>query len=201
MYPSMLQALKGERPTSGGETIAEGIAVKTPGALTQVIVRRHVSDILLADEPALEQAVLLLSEEAKLVVEGAGAAPLAAVLSNRGKFAGRKVGLIVGGGNIDSRLYGSVLMRGLVREGRVVSLRVDITDRPGTLAQVARLIGECGGNIIEIQHQRLFRDVPAKRAEIDAVVETRNAQHVREIVERLCAAGFKTRVLGNTAMD
>lgn len=200
MYPSMLQALKGETPSSSGETIAEGIAVKTPGVLTLKIVKQHVSGILLADEPALEQGVMLLAEEAKLVAEGAGAAPLAAVLGNRERFAGRKVALIVGGGNIDSRLFGSVLMRGLVREGRVVSLRVDITDRPGTLAQVAKLIGECGGNIIEIQHQRLFRDVPAKRAEIDAVVETRNAQHVREIVERLNAAGFKARVLGNTAL-
>jgi threonine dehydratase len=200
MYPSMLQALNGEPPTSGGETIAEGIAVKTPGKLTLEIVKRHVAGILLADEPALEQAVLLLAEEAKLVVEGAGAAPLAAVLGNRDRFKGRKVALIVGGGNIDSRLFGSVLMRGLVREGRVVSLRVDITDRPGTLAQVAKLIGDCGGNIIEIHHQRLFRDVPAKRAELDAVVETRNAQHVREIVDRLTAAGYKARVLGNTAI-
>ncbi len=200
MYPSMLQALNGEPPTSGGETIAEGIAVKTPGKLTLEIVKRHVAGILLADEPALEQAVSLLAEEAKLVVEGAGAAPLAAVLGSRDRFTGRKVALIVGGGNIDSRLFGSVLMRGLVREGRVVSLRVDITDRPGTLAQVAKLIGDCGGNIIEIHHQRLFRDVPAKRAELDAVVETRNAQHVREIVDRLTAAGYKARVLGNTAI-
>ena len=200
MYPSMAQALRGEQPTSGGETIAEGIAVKSPGKLTRVVVKALVSEILLVDEPALEQGVLMMTEETKLVVEGAGAAPLAAVLANRARFAGRKVGLLIGGGNIDSRLYGSVLMRGLVREGRVVSLRVDITDRPGTLAQVAKLIGDCGGNIIEIQHQRLFRDVPAKRAELDAVVETRNAQHVREIVERLNSAGFKARVLGNTAL-
>jgi len=199
LYPAMVQALRGEQPTSGGETIAEGIAVKSPGKLTTEIVRRLVDDILLVDEPALEQAVMLLVEEAKLVVEGAGAAGLAAVLANRTRFAGRKVALVICGGNIDSRLLGSILMRGLVREGRVASLRIDITDRPGTLALVAGLIGAAGGNIIEITHQRLFRDVPAKRAEIDAVVETRNAQHVREIVEKLCAAGFKTRVLGNTA--
>jgi threonine dehydratase len=200
MYPSMLQALRGETPTSGGETIAEGIAVKTPGKLTRKIVKELVAEILLADEPALEQAVLLLAEEAKQVAEGAGGAPLAAVLGNRERFKGRKVALIVGGGNIDSRLFASVLMRGLVREGRVVSLRVDITDRPGTLAQVAKLIGDCGGNIIEIHHQRMFRDVPAKRAELDAVVETRNATHVREIVDRLVGAGYKARVLGNTAL-
>ena len=147
MYPSMAQALRGEQPTSGGETIAEGIAVKSPGKLTRVVVKALVSEILLVDEPALEQGVLMMTEETKLVVEGAGAAPLAAVLANRARFTGRKVGLLIGGGNIDSRLYGSVLMRGLVREGRVVSLRVDITDRPGTLAQVAKLIGDCGGNI------------------------------------------------------
>lgn len=199
LYPAMLQALRGDEPVCGGETIAEGIAVKSPGALTRAIVKELVADILLADEPALEHAVMKLAEEAKLVVEGAGAAPLAAVLANRDRFAGRKVGLIVAGGNIDSRLFGSVLMRGLVREGRIVSLRIDITDRPGTLAQVAGLIGACGGNIIEIHHQRLFRDVPAKRADIDAVVETRNAEHVRAIVDRLTAAGFKTRVLGTTA--
>ncbi|MCC7046910.1 MAG: threonine ammonia-lyase [Alphaproteobacteria bacterium] len=199
LYPAMLQALRGNRPTSGGETIAEGIAVKSPGVLTRAIIKDLVAEIMLVDEPALEQAVMKLAEDAKLVVEGAGAAPLAAVLANRDRFAGRKVGLIVAGGNIDSRLLGSVLLRGLVREGRVVSLRVDITDRPGTLAQVAGLIGACGGNIMEIHHQRLFRDVPAKRAEIDAVVETRNAEHVRELVDRLTAAGFKTRVLGTTA--
>ena len=199
LYPSMTQALRGEAPTSGGETIAEGIAVKSPGKLTMAIIRELVSDILLADEPALEQSVMLMAEDAKQVVEGAGAAPLAAVLANRARFAGRNVALLIGGGNIDSRLFGSVLMRGLVREGRVASLRVDITDRPGTLAQVAGLIGASGGNIIEIFHQRLFRDVPVKRAEIDAVVETRNAEHVRAIVARLCEAGFRTRVLVNTA--
>jgi threonine dehydratase len=199
LYPAMVEALRGNQPTSGGETIAEGIAVKSPGMLTRAIVKELVADILLVDEPALEQAVMKLAEDAKLVVEGAGAAPLAAVLANGARFAGRKVALIVAGGNIDSRLFGSVLMRGLVREGRVVSLRIDITDRPGTLAQVAGLIGACGGNIMEIHHQRLFRDVPAKRADIDAVVETRNAEHVREITARLTAAGFKTRVLGTTA--
>lgn len=199
LYPTMVQALRGETPTSGGETIAEGIAVKSPGVLTRAIVRQHVAEILLVDEPDLEFAVMKLAEDARQVVEGAGAAPLAAVLGHRERFAGRKVALVVAGGNIDSRLLGSVLMRGLVREGRIASLRVDITDRPGALAQVAGLIGASGGNIIEIHHQRLFRDVPAKRADIDAVIETRNAEHVREIVERLTQAGFRTRVLGTTA--
>jgi threonine dehydratase len=201
LYPTMVQALAGKIPTSGGETLAEGIAVKSPGALPLQVIKALVDDILLVDEPAIEHAVMKLAEDARQVVEGAGAAPLAAVLNNRARFAGRKVALIVAGGNIDSRLFASVLMRGLVREGRIASLRVDITDRPGALAKVAGLIGASGGNIIEIHHQRLFRDVPAKRADIDAVIETRNAAHVREIVDRLTQAGFKTRVLGTTAAE
>jgi len=201
LYPTMVQALAGKQPTSGGETLAEGIAVKSPGALPLQVIKALVDDILLVDEPAIEHAVMKLAEDARQVVEGAGAAPLAAVLNNRARFAGRKVALIVAGGNIDSRLFASVLMRGLVREGRIASLRVDITDRPGALAKVAGLIGASGGNIIEIHHQRLFRDVPAKRADIDAVIETRNAAHVREIVDRLTQAGFKTRVLGTTAAE
>ncbi len=201
LYPTMVQALAGKQPTSGGETLAEGIAVKSPGALPLQVIKALVDDILLVDEPALEHAVMKLAEDARQVVEGAGAAPLAAVMNNRARFAGRKVALVVAGGNIDSRLLSSVLMRGLVREGRIASLRVDITDRPGALAKVAGLIGASGGNIIEIHHQRLFRDVPAKRADIDAVIETRNSAHVREIVDRLTQAGFKTRVLGTTAAE
>lgn len=201
LYPTMVQALAGKQPTSGGETLAEGIAVKSPGALPLQVIKALVDDILLVDEPALEHAVMKLAEDARQVVEGAGAAPLAAVMNNRAHFAGRKVALVVAGGNIDSRLLSSVLMRGLVREGRIASLRVDITDRPGALAKVAGLIGASGGNIIEIHHQRLFRDVPAKRADIDAVIETRNSAHVREIVDRLTQAGFKTRVLGTTAAE
>jgi threonine dehydratase len=199
LYPSMYQAIRGLPPTSGGQTIAEGIAVKKPGELTKPIVAELVADILLVGESAIERAVQLLLEIEKTVAEGAGAAPLAAVLAHRERFAGKRVGLVVTGGNIDSRLLASVLLRGLIRDGRIVRLRVETRDVPGALGQVARLIGEKGGNIVEIYHQRLFYDVPVKLAEIDVVLETRDARHVEDIIAVLRAAGFPTRLLGNTA--
>lgn len=201
LYPSMRRALRGEGPGEGGPTIAEGIAVKDPGTLTRPIVEKLVEDILLIDEAGLERGVQLLLEIEKTVAEGAGAAPLAAVLAHPGLFTGRKVGLIVSGGNIDSRLLASVLMRGMARDGRIARIRVEITDAPGTLAKVAGCIAEAGGNIVEIYHQRLFADVPVKRADLDAVIETRDAAHLGEIIERLQANGLVVRQLGNTAAD
>ncbi len=201
LYPSMRQAIHGEGPGSGGPTIAEGIAVKDPGALTRPVVEKLVEDILIIDEAGLERGVQLLLEIEKTVAEGAGAAPLAAVLANPSLFAGRKVGLIVSGGNIDSRLLASVLMRGMARDGRIARIRVEITDAPGTLAKVAGCIAEAGGNIVEIYHQRLFADVPVKRADLDAVIETRDRVHLGDIVRRLEASGFSVRQLGNTAAD
>ncbi len=132
--------------------------------------------------------------------EGAGAASLAAVMENKDRFEGRKTGLIVSGGNIDSRLMSSILMRGLVREGRMVRLRVEITDFPGVLSKVSGLIGDSGGNIVEVYHQRLFYDVPVKQAEVDVVVETVDASHVSEIMEKLETAGFPVRLLGGTSL-
>ena len=199
LYPSMSQALKGQESTGKGQTIADGIAVKTPGELTKPVIAELVDDILLADEAALEQATQIYLEVQRLVVEGAGAASLAAVLGNRERFQGRKVGLVVSGGNIDSRLLSSVLMRGLVREGRMVRLRVEITDVPGALSKVSGLIGDNGGNIVEVYHQRLFYDVPVKKAEIDVVLETVDSGHVREIMDRLEEAGFPVRLLGGTS--
>jgi threonine dehydratase len=199
LYPSMYQAIRGLPPTSGGQTIAEGIAVKKPGELTKPIVAQLVEDILLVSERAVEHAVQLLLEIEKTVAEGAGAAPLAAVLGNRERFAGKRVGLVVTGGNIDSRLLASVLLRGLIRDGRIVRLRVETRDVPGALGHVARLIGEKGGNIVEIYHQRLFYDVPVKLAELDVVLETRDPGHVDAIIGALRSAGFPTRLLGNTA--
>ncbi|GAB4166203.1 MAG: threonine ammonia-lyase [Thalassobaculales bacterium] len=198
LYPSMSDALAGRPASSGGQTLAEGIAVKAPGSLTLPVVRALVEEVVLVSEERIERAVQLLMEEQKLVAEGAGAAGLAAMLTRPELFAGRRVGMVVGGGNIDSRILSSVLLRGLVRDHRLVRLRAEITDQPGTLARVARIIGEAGGNIVEIYHQRLFEDVPVKLAELDAVVETRNRAHVEDILERLTAAGFRTRVLGTT---
>jgi threonine dehydratase len=201
LYPSMYNAVRGLESASGGSTIAEGIAVKRPGALTKPIVEALVSDILLVGEDTLERAVMQLIEVQKLVAEGAGAAGLAAMLAYGERFAGKRVGTVICGGNIDARMLAHILMRGLVRDGRMVRLRIEITDQPGALARLAGVIGKAGGNIIEIYHQRMFHDVPVKKADIDAVVETRNAEHVREIVQGLNAIGFPTRLLGTSSVD
>ena len=201
LFPSMYQAIHELDPTSGGVSIADGIAVKRPGKLNRQIINTLVKNIFLVDEPSLENAVATLADYQKIVAEGAGAAPLAALMRNRDKFAGRKVGLVVCGGNIDTRLLASVMMRGLVREGRLVRLRIDINDAPGVLAKVSSLIGNSGANIVEVYHQRLFHDVPVRKAEIDAVVETRNADHVREIVGALEDGGFRTRILSTMSAD
>jgi threonine dehydratase len=197
LYPSMHHAIRRLPPADGGQTIAEGIAVKSPGALTRAIIERLVADILLVDEETHERAVQMMADFQKIVAEGAGAAGLAALLAHGARFAGRRVGIIVCGGNIDSRMLAQVMMRGLVREGRVVTLRIEISDSPGVLGRLARAIGESGGNIIEIHHQRMFTDLPVKRADVDAVVETRNAHHVQEIIAKLAEAGFSTRLLSS----
>jgi threonine dehydratase len=197
LYPSMAQALKGEQPGGAGTTIAEGIAVKTPGELTQPIIADHVTDIAILGEDQIEAAVLALAEGQRIVAEGAGAAGVAALLAGDGKYAGKKVGVVISGGNIDSRLLSNVLLRGLVRGGRMVSLRIGMSDRPGMLSEVSGLIGGLGGNILEVYHQRLFTDGPIRDTELDVVIETIDAEHARAIVEALCKAGFQTRVLSN----
>ena len=201
LFPSMYQAVRGESPTSGGQTLADGIAVKNPGELTRGIIARLVEEILLVDEGAIETAVHTLVEHQKIVAEGAGAVGVAAIMADPGRFAGRKVGAVICGGNIDVRLLSWVLTRGLVRDGRMVRLRIGIVDRPGVLAQVAKLIGDTGGNIIEVYHQRLFYDVPAKQADVDAIIETRNAEHVEEIIHALKDGGFPARVLSARSDD
>ena len=201
LYPSMYNAVRGLDPASGGSTIAEGIAVKRPGERTKPIIEALVSDILLVGEDTLERAVMQLIELQKVVSEGAGAAALAAMLAYRERIAGKRVGTVIAGGNIDSRMLAHILLRGLVRDGRMVRLRIEITDQPGALARLAGVIGKAGGNIIEIYHQRMFHDVPVKKADIDAVVETRNAEHVREIVQGLNAIGFPTWLLGTSSLD
>ena len=198
LYPAMKQALAGKEIEAGGTTIAEGIAVKRPGRITREIIRQHVSEILLVAEPELENAVLMLLEIEKSVVEGAGAAALAAVLQESARFAGRNVGIVVSGGNIDSRVLSAILMRGLIRQGRLVRLRIDIQDQPGVLGAVSRLIGEAGGNIVEVYHQRLFHNVPLKQAELDVVLETRDAGHVAAIVKALCDAGHSATLLSSS---
>lgn len=191
----------GGPPPGGGQTLAEGIAVKAPGALTLAIMDRLVDDVVIVDEPALERAVQLLMEDQHVVAEGAGAAPLAAVISRPDLFEGRSVSLVVSGGNIDSQILASILLRGMARAGRMVKLRVEIPDRPGVLAKVAEVIGRGGGNIIEIYHHRLFLDVPLKRTDVDAVIEATDAPHVHRIIENLNGAGFPTRLLSTMGQE
>ncbi len=198
LYPSMKDCLDGVAPRCGGQTLAEGIAVKKPGEITRTIIRDLVSDILLVPENAIERSVQILMENQKIVAEGAAAATLAAVLGNPERFQGRKIALLISGGNIDARLIASILLRGLARAGRMARLRIEIPDTPGTLARVARLIGEGDGNIIEITHQRLFHDVPVKNTELDAVIETTSARHVEQIIDMLRREGFRTRLLSST---
>jgi threonine dehydratase len=197
LYPSMSRLLRGEDPGPRAEaaTLAEGIAVKEPGRLTRRLVEALVSDILLVDEARLEDAVEILLDRQKLVAEGAGAAGLAAVLGAPERFAGRRVGIVVSGGNIDVRLLASILMRGLVREGRLVRLRAELPDLPGALSRVSGIIGKHAGNIVEVHHQRLFHDTSVKRAELDVVVETQNRRHVEVLIAALNEAGFPTRLL------
>jgi len=199
LYPSMYQAVRKLAPQSGGRTIAEGIAVKTVGEITREIVERLVDETMLVGEDDLERGVLLLLEIEKTMAEGAGAAALAAVLAHRDRFAGHRVGVLISGGNIDLRLLSSVIMRGLVRDGRIVCLRIEIPDAPGTLSRVAGIIGETEANIIEVYHQRAFSVLPAKQADLDIVLETRDSDHVRDVMARLTAAGFRVSKLTSGA--
>jgi threonine dehydratase len=195
MYPSFTARMRGVIPNAGGQTIAEGIAVKQVGNLTYSIVRPLLEDVLLLDEPYLERGVSLLCNVEKTIAEGAGAASLAALLAYPERFRGKKCGLILTGGNIDTRLLASVLTRELVRAQRLVSLRIIGDDRPGLLATVSQVIGEHGGNIIEVAHNRLALDVPAKGAEFDIMIETRDAQHTQEIMASLRERGYPPRTV------
>lgn len=195
-YPTMWQALRGEPSVSGGETIAEGIAVKNVGKLTLPIIRALVSEILLVEDWQVEQAVALFLSIEKSVAEGAGAAGLAAILAHPERFKGKKVGLVLCGGNIDQRLLAQVIMRQLVQEGRIVALRISISDRPGALGQIATLVGQAGGNIIEAMHQRLFTSLNIKGAELELTVECRSASHAKRVIAALEENGFPVKQLG-----
>jgi threonine dehydratase len=202
LYPSMRNALKRENRPMGGPTLAEGIAVKNVGALTLPVVRELVSDILLVDEAHLERAVNLYLTLQKTMAEGAGAAGLAAMLADPARFAGRNVGLILCGGNIDPRILASIMVRELERSDRIVSFRLTIADRPGVLGPIATLLGHLGANILEIGHRRLFLDVPAKGARLDVTVEARDRQHAEDILAALAAGGYQPlRIETATTMD
>jgi threonine dehydratase len=191
LYPSFWNALHGENRALGGPTLAEGIAVKNVGALTLPIVRDLVAEIVLVDEAHLERAVNAYLTLQKTMAEGAGAAGLAAMLVKPERFRGRKVGLVLCGGNIDPRILASVMVRELEREERIFSFRLAIPDRPGVLGQIATRLGQLGANILEVDHHRLFLDVPAKGAKLDVTVETRDRAHAEEIFQALKAEGYQ----------
>ena len=195
LFPSMFDRIKGQSLPCGGDTLAEGIAVKQPGDFTAKVIAERVDDILLVDEPALERAVALLLQIEKTVVEGAGAAGLAAVLSNPARFAGKSIGLALCGGNIDTRLLANVLLRDLARQGRLARLRITLQDRPGALFKVMRLFDEHNVNIIEIYHQRIFTSLPAKGLITDIECEARDAEQVDRLVAGLRAKGYLVQMV------
>jgi threonine dehydratase len=202
LYPSMWNAIHGGDKPCGGATLAEGIAVSTAGALTLPIAREHVHDIILVGEPQIERAVNAFLTLQKTMAEGAGATGLAAMLAAPERFAGRKVGLILCGGNIDPRILASIMVRELEREDRIVSFRLTIPDRPGVLGQIASRLGELGANILGVDHHRLFLDVPAKGAKLDVTVETRDGAHAEEILRALLADGYQpVRMEGGAALE
>lgn len=192
-WAAMHQRLNGLTVSVGGDTIAEGLAVRDVGELPLAIVREKVREVLLVEEETIERAVVALLEIEKTVAEGAGAAGLAAVLEYPQRFRGRRVGIPLCGGNIDSRVLSAVLTRGLVRDGRLVRLLVMMTDISGSLAKVATLIGEAGGNIVEVQHQRVFGIASVKRPEVEFVIECRDREHAQALLAALQANGVQVR--------
>ena len=202
LYPSFWNAIRGEQLPLGGATLAEGIAVKNVGALTLPIVRALVSGIVLVDEVHIERAVNAYLTLQKAMAEGAGAAGLAAMLAEPARFASKRVGLVLCGGNIDPRILASIMVRELEREDRIVSFRLTIADRPGLLGQIATTLGRLGANILEVDHRRLFLDVPAKGARLDVTVEVRDAAHAEEILATFKAEGFApVRIATGDAME
>lgn len=197
LYPSVYNALKGTSLPVRGDTLAEGIAVRDPGDIAVPILRSLVDDIVLVSETDLERALYALLMIEKTVVEGAGATGLAALMADRVRFKGRNVGLVLTGGNIDARLLSSVLTRELAREGRLSRLAIDIPDRPGELARVAAVLGQAGANIVEVYHQRVFTDLPARGTELNLVIETRDRVHLNGVLAALGGAGYQVAVKSN----
>ncbi len=195
-FPAVWNAVHGERRESGQATIADGIAVKSPGALTLPLIRERVDDVLLVGEDDVEQAIVMLLEIEKTVVEGAGAVGLAALLKHSGRFAGRRVGLVLSGGNIEPLVLAEIVQRGMVKSGRLARLRLDIRDVPGALADVATLLGKLGANIDSVEHQRAFTSLSVERAEIEVVVQTRGVAHIAQILETMRAQGYRAERIG-----
>ena len=190
-FPAVWNVMHGEQRESAQATIADGIGVKSPGALIVPLIRERVTDMLLVSEDDIEQAILMLLEIEKTVVEGAGAVGLAALMKHRDRFQGKQVGLILSGGNIEPLVLAEIIQRGMVKSGRLVRLRVDVRDVPGALAEVATLLGQLGANIDEVQHQRAFSSLSVERVQIELVVQTRGAAHVAEVLAAMTARGYR----------
>ena len=186
----MVNAVKGTQHPQGTSTIAEGIAVGQPGEITRSMVRALVDDLVLVDEGDIEQALVMLLEIEKTLVEGAGAAGLAALLKEPQRYAGRNVGLVLCGGNIDPLLLAAIIERGMARAGRLARIRIAARDAPGVLARITSVVGEAGANIDEVHHQRAFSTLSAQNVEVELVVQTRNREHVAALVAALKAQGF-----------
>jgi threonine dehydratase len=194
-FAAMVNAIKGTNLPQGTSTIAEGIAVGTPGVVTEAIVRQRVDDLLLVDEGDIEQAIVMLLEIEKTLVEGAGAAGLAALIKHPQRFAGKRVGLVLSGGNIDPMLLASIIERGMVRAGRLARIQVNARDVPGNLARITATVAEAGANIDEVHHQRAFTLLAAQNVAIELVLQTRGREHIEQVIERLREAGFDTTLL------
>ncbi|MEO1241535.1 MAG: threonine ammonia-lyase [Pseudomonadota bacterium] len=194
LFPSMVNALDGGARNTGGNTLAEGIAVKEAGRLTRDIVREKVDDIVLVEERVLERALSILMNEQKLLVEGAGAAGLAAILADRERFAGKTIGLVLCGGNIDARLLSMILMRDLARSGRLARLRVQLLDMPGQLVSVASIIADQDGNVIDVGHHRTYSDLPAKMTCMDVTIDTQGQEHLDRIIGALRSSGYEVEI-------
>jgi threonine dehydratase len=192
-FPAMVNVVKGTAHAQGASTIAEGIAVGQPGQITRQIIKAQVDDLVLVDEGDIEQAIVMLLEIEKTLVEGAGAAGLAALLKDPARFAGKKVGLVLCGGNIDPLLLAAILERGMVRAGRLARIKVNARDTPGVLARITAVVAEAGANIDEVHHQRAFSMLSVQSVEVELVLQTRNPAHVQDVVARLGDAGFEAR--------
>jgi len=196
-FPAMSQRLRGEAVNVGTETIAEGLAVRDTGEMPMTIARALVKDVLLVDESTIEEAIALLIEIEKTVTEGAGATGVAALLQHRERFVGKKVGVVLCGGNIDTRILASILMRNLVREGRLIRVRVKVPDVAGSLAKLTKAVGDAGANVVDVEHQRLFGVFSVKSTEIELTLETRDREHVNHLLRELEREGFAAQLLGS----
>jgi threonine dehydratase len=193
-FPSMYNVIKGMELPQGLSTIAEGIAVPTPGVIARELIAQHVKDIVLVDESEIEQAIVMLLEIEKTLVEGAGAAGLAALIKHKERFVGKKLGLVLCGGNLDPLLLASIIERGMVKSGRLARIRVGARDVPGSLAKITAAIAQAGANVNEVQHQRAFTLQAAQNVDIELVIQARGHEHVAQVIEALVAQGMKAAV-------